>query len=52
MKIEQRIENVVDSLARAACQDFTQRVPIPEGVEDPFLQIEMGTNILLEDLSL
>jgi len=52
MKFEERIENVVDSLAKAACQDFTQRVPIPEGVEDAFLQIEMGTNILLEDLSL
>ncbi len=52
MKIEDRIENVVNSLAKAACQDFTVRVPIPDGVEDPFLQVEMGANILLEDLSL
>jgi rsbT co-antagonist protein RsbR len=50
--IEQRIENVVDCLAKAAYQDFTRRVPIPPGVEDPFLQVEMGTNILLEDLTL
>jgi rsbT co-antagonist protein RsbR len=50
--LEQRIENVVDCLARAAFQDFSQRVPIPPGVEDKFLQLEMGTNILLEDLTL
>ena len=52
MKMEDRIENVVNSLAKAACQDFTVRVPIPPDVDDPFLQLEMGANILLEDLSL
>jgi rsbT co-antagonist protein RsbR len=50
--IEERIESVVDCLAKAAYQDFSQRVPIAPGVDDTFLQVEMGTNILLEDLTL
>ncbi|MBK7861235.1 MAG: STAS domain-containing protein [Archangiaceae bacterium] len=52
MNMEDRIENVVNSLAKAACQDFTVRVPIPASIDDAFLQVEMGANILLEDLSL
>lgn len=52
MSIEKgRIEGVVEALARAAYQDFENKIPIGE-VEDDFVQIEFGVNLLLEDLSL
>ena len=48
-----RIENIVETLARAAYQDFTQRVAISETAEeDEFMQVEFGVNLLLEDLEL
>jgi len=42
---------VVDLLARASCKDYSQRLAIPEDApDDEFLQIEVGLNVVLEDL--
>jgi rsbT co-antagonist protein RsbR len=52
MSVEKgRIENVVATLAKAAYQDFGHKIPIAE-VEDDFVQVEFGVNLLLEDLAL
>jgi rsbT co-antagonist protein RsbR len=48
---DNRIEAVVEGLARAACRDFGARIPTATGEEDPFGQIESGINVLLEDLA-
>jgi len=48
---EARIQRVVAVLARAACQDFNQRLEIEER-DDAFLEIEVGLNILMDDLML
>jgi rsbT co-antagonist protein RsbR len=48
---KERIERVVDLLARASCKDYSQRLDIaPDAPEDEFLQIEVGLNVVLEDL--
>ena len=47
---ESRIENVVAVLAKAACGDFEARVPISD-VEDPFLEVEIGVNMVMEELA-
>jgi|APLak6261679142_1056127.scaffolds.fasta_scaffold00005_115 rsbT co-antagonist protein RsbR len=48
---KERIERVVDLLARASCKDYSQRLAIPEDApDDEFLQIEVGLNVVLEDL--
>ena len=47
---ESRIENVVAVLAKAACGEFTARVPISE-IEDPFLEVEIGVNLVMEELT-
>jgi rsbT co-antagonist protein RsbR len=44
-----RLEMVIDALARATCQDFGHRIPIA-GVDDDLLELEVGVNMLLEDL--
>ena len=46
---EERIQRVVTVLARAACQDFSQRLEIEER-DDAFLEVEVGLNILMDDL--
>ncbi len=50
--LKERIEAVVDALARVAYQEYTQRVPVREGIDDDFLRVEVGVNLLLEDLAL
>jgi rsbT co-antagonist protein RsbR len=48
---KERIEQVVDVLAKAACKEYQHRVPISGDVqEDAFLHIEVGMNVVLEDL--
>jgi len=48
---KERIDKVVDVLAKAACKDYQHRVEVSEdAVEDDFLQVEMGMNVVLEDL--
>ncbi len=48
---KERIERVVDLLARASCKDYAHRLDIaPDAPEDEFLQIEVGLNVVLEDL--
>ncbi|HVE81606.1 MAG TPA: STAS domain-containing protein [Myxococcales bacterium] len=46
---KERLERVIDALARAACQDYGHRVQVGEE-EDDLLELEVGVNILLEDL--
>ena len=46
-----RIEKVVDVLAKAACKEYHHRVELsPDAADDDFLQIEVGMNVVLEDL--
>ncbi len=44
-----RIERVAEALGRASCQEFDHRLEISE-TEDEFMQVEVGVNLLLEDL--
>ncbi|HEY8210126.1 MAG TPA: STAS domain-containing protein [Myxococcaceae bacterium] len=44
-----RLELVIDALARATCQDYSHRIPV-SGVDDELLELEVGVNMLLEDL--
>lgn len=44
-----RLDRVIDALARAACQDYSYRVPVGQN-EDDLLELEVGVNFLLEDL--
>ena len=46
-----RIERVVDLMAKAACKEYQHRLQIADdAVDDPFLQVEVGLNVVLEDL--
>ena len=48
---KERLERVIDALARAACQDYSHRVPVSQDQEeDDLLELEVGVNFLLEDL--
>lgn len=48
---KERIEKVVDVLAKAACKEYQHRVEVsPDAADDDFLQIEVGMNVVLEDL--
>lgn len=48
---KERIEQVVEVMAKAACKEYQHRVNVPPDAEDdPFLQIEVGMNVVLEDL--
>ncbi len=48
---KERIEQVVDVLAKAACKEYQHRIEVPaDAVDDEFLQIEVGMNVVLEDL--
>ena len=47
----ERIEQVVDVMARAACKEYQHRISVPDDApEDAFLEIEMGMNVVMEDL--
>lgn len=47
----ERIERVVDVMARAACKEYHHRVDLPDDApDDAFLQVEVGMNVMLEDL--
>ncbi|HYV44326.1 MAG TPA: STAS domain-containing protein [Myxococcaceae bacterium] len=46
---KERLERVIDALARATCQDYSHRVPVQD-VDDELLELEVGVNMLLEDL--
>jgi rsbT co-antagonist protein RsbR len=47
----ERIERVVEVMARAACKEYQHRIDLPEApVEDAFLHLELGLNIMIEDL--
>lgn len=48
---KERIEAVVSVMALAACKDFSGRVAVPQGVDDEFLNVEVGLNVLMEDLA-
>lgn len=48
---KERIEQVVDVLAKAACKEYQHRIEVPaDALDDEFLQIEVGMNVVLEDL--
>lgn len=48
---KERIDRVVDLLAKAACKEFHHRLEVgDDAVDDDFLQIEVGLNVVLEDL--
>jgi len=47
----ERIEQVVDVMAKAACKEYQHRVSVhPDAPDDQFLQVEVGLNVVLEDL--
>lgn len=52
MSISQdRIDRVVDVMAKAACKEYHHRVTVPDDApDDAFLQVEVGMNVVLEDL--
>lgn len=48
---KERLDRVIDALARAACQDYGHRVAVNQDQpEDELLELEVGVNFLLEDL--
>jgi rsbT co-antagonist protein RsbR len=48
---KERLDRVLDALARAACQDYSHRVPVSQDqTGDDLLELEVGINFLLEDL--
>ena len=48
---KERIEKVVDVLAKAACKEYQHRVEVgADAADDDFLQVEVGMNVVLEDL--
>jgi rsbT co-antagonist protein RsbR len=48
---KERLDRVIEALARAACQDYSHRVPVSQDQdEDDLLELEVGINFLLEDL--
>ncbi|PZR06397.1 MAG: hypothetical protein DI536_30470, partial [Archangium gephyra] len=48
---QQRIDRVVDVMAKAACKAYHHRVEVPENApDDAFLQVEVGMNVVMEDL--
>ena len=48
--LTQRISRVVDVLGRATCGEYDQRITLEE-VDDAFLEIEVGVNVLFDDLA-
>lgn len=46
----QRIERLIGVLVAATAGDYSVRIPLEE-VEDPFLEVEVGINYLLEELA-
>lgn len=47
----ERIESLVDVMAKAAVKEYHHRVAVPaDAPDDPFLQVEVGLNVMLEDL--
>jgi rsbT co-antagonist protein RsbR len=51
-ELKSRIERVVEALGRATCGDFASRVAVDDRNDDPFLEVEVGLNVLLGDLAL
>ncbi len=49
-ELKQRIERVVEALGRATCGEYDHRVAVEE-IDDAFLEVEVGINVLLEDLA-
>ena len=48
---KERIEKVVEVLAKAACKEYQHRVEVAgDAADDDFLQIEVGMTVVLEDL--
>lgn len=48
---QERIDRVVDVMAKAACKEYHHRVEVPENApDDAFLQVEVGMNVVMEDL--
>jgi rsbT co-antagonist protein RsbR len=50
-ELNERITQVVAALGRATCGEYEHRVPVSQA-DDAFLEIEVGINVLLEDLAL
>jgi rsbT co-antagonist protein RsbR len=48
---KERIERLITTLAKASCQDFAHAVPLAPQ-EDELFELEVGVNVLLQDLSL
>ncbi|MGV3623554.1 MAG: STAS domain-containing protein [Archangium sp.] len=48
---KERIERVVDLMAKAACKEYHHRIDVEaDAVDDPFLHVEVGMNVVMEDL--
>jgi rsbT co-antagonist protein RsbR len=48
---KERIECVVEVMAKAACKEYQHRVPVnADAADDDFLHIEVGMNVVMEDL--
>lgn len=48
---QERVDRVVDVMAKAACKEYHHRVEVPfDAPDDAFLQVEVGMNVVMEDL--
>ncbi len=48
---QERIDRLVDVMAKAACKEYHHRVDVPpDSPDDAFLQVEVGMNVVMEDL--
>jgi rsbT co-antagonist protein RsbR len=52
MREKDRIDRVIEVLSRATYQEFEHRIPIDDATPDHFAEVEVGLNLLLEDLKL
>ena len=50
-QLYQRLERVIDVIARAAAGDLLARVPTEEEGQEQILELEYGVNTLLEEVS-
>lgn len=48
---KERIERVVDLMAKAACKEYHHRIDVAaDAPDDSFLHVEVGMNVVMEDL--
>jgi rsbT co-antagonist protein RsbR len=48
---KERIDVISEVVSKAACKEFSARVRIPDDVDDDFLQVEVGLNVMMDELS-